>query len=172
MFTPWPNDSGEALEIRPLKGVLGLPNSCMGWKTFPSADGGAGVAPSWKCAAFLEGVSGMCELAKFEDCISTFLFRLEIRPVEWNALGFGFAILKAAGVAYDSSDDWRVPWSLSVARVAPIGKEREKPGSGRKGSCAAGAGISHCCSCSCSLECWSSTTLDVDEEGVNACESG
>jgi len=59
MLTPLPKDSGDALDARPLNGVLGLPNSCTGCATFPSAEGGAGLVAMWKCAAFFDGVSGM-----------------------------------------------------------------------------------------------------------------
>ena len=64
MSTPLPNDSGDTLVGRALKGVVGLPNSCNGCTSLPSAEAWAGVADRWKCVAFLDGVSGMIELAK------------------------------------------------------------------------------------------------------------
>jgi hypothetical protein len=85
MLTFLPNDSGEMCETRPLKGVVGLPNSCSGRESFPNADG-AGESPKWMCAAFFDGVSGIFVLENSAAGGQSMLrCRLEISPVDMKA---------------------------------------------------------------------------------------
>lgn len=93
MLTPFPNVSGEILEILPLKGVLGLPNSCIGRASFPKADG-AGLPPKCMSGCFFDGVSGILVLLKRASGPPSMLrCFLEISPVDMNACGSGFAML-------------------------------------------------------------------------------
>lgn len=60
MLTPLPKACGEIFVVERMpKGVLGLPNSCMGCAIGLKAEPGAGVGAIVKWA-FFEGVSGMC----------------------------------------------------------------------------------------------------------------
>ena len=93
MLTPLPKDSGETFDMRALKGVLGLPNSCVGRATLLRAEGGAGEEAIITCA-FFEGVSGIFVFPYNEVVgISMLRLRLEIKPVDMNACGSGLAIL-------------------------------------------------------------------------------
>jgi hypothetical protein len=58
MLTPLPKDSGDTFEALTLKGVLGVPNSCIVCAALLKAEPGAGDDGMMICA-FLEGVSGI-----------------------------------------------------------------------------------------------------------------
>jgi hypothetical protein len=93
MLTPLPKDSGDTFETLALKGVLGVPNSCIGCAAGLNAEPGAGDDGMMTCA-FFEGVSGIWTLPYSEvDGISMLRLRLEIKPVDMNACGNGWAIL-------------------------------------------------------------------------------
>ena len=93
MSTRLPNESGDILDARPLKGVLGLPNSGIGRVALPNTEG-AGVPAMRTCGIFFEGVSGMYVLEKRAAGGTSILrLRLEMSPVDMNAWGSGLAIL-------------------------------------------------------------------------------
>lgn len=115
MFAPLPKASGDIFEKRPLKGVDGLPNSCVGCETLPRPDAGAGVPVKMVCV-FFDGVSGMGPAAKVASGASMLRLRLEIRPVDMNACGNGLAILKVSGVSQ----------VFSVGLMAPMGNDFPK----------------------------------------------
>lgn len=77
---------------------------------------------------FLQGVSGICALGRPASASLTFRFFLEIKPVDMNATGLGFTVLKAEGVAKEPWEENSVDWlsCSSCGRRAPMGKDLEK----------------------------------------------
>ncbi len=99
MLTPLPKDSALGIVAWGLNGVVGVPNSCRGWAVLEKLRRNGDEEMGGKDTLF-EGVSGIALPAKMPPGgRSTFLLRLEIKPVDMNAAGRGLAILYASGVA-------------------------------------------------------------------------
>jgi hypothetical protein len=100
--------------------------------------------------------------------MSTFRFRFEIKPVDMNACGNGFAILNVAGVANSSCDAVRPG---SGGRITPSGSDFENDGAGTGGLPMTFVG-SRAGARTCVAGVSPSMTLDDDDEGVKVLERG